>query len=108
MRLQATVGGGFAADKERPRSPTAPEPRRYTGRRDEGVAEGTMRSTGRRACREPDCRLLGRHSNPSLGISTRRSAELAYRISVGFLPPHVGHESTVLPNSGLVQPPGFP
>jgi hypothetical protein len=35
MRLQATVGGGFAADRDRPRSPTAPEPRRYASGNDD-------------------------------------------------------------------------
>ncbi len=29
MRLQATVGGGLAADKNLPLSPTAPEPQRW-------------------------------------------------------------------------------
>jgi len=29
IRLQAAVGGGLPADRERPRSPTAPEPARW-------------------------------------------------------------------------------
>ncbi len=33
MRLQATVGGGFVVDKDRPRSPTAPEARRWAVKR---------------------------------------------------------------------------
>ena len=32
LRLQATVGVGLPADRERPRSPTAPEPHRWAGK----------------------------------------------------------------------------